>query len=194
MVVSPLRPHSVPLLLAAGALALPMGATAQVTVQAESADVLSGVEAFAHGAASGGARVRNFDDPADLIRFDSWPADTERLDVRFSLNRETFRQASLLVDGVEVRTLTFHPTEDWNSYQTKSFEVDIAAGATVELRLDEDDMIANRQDSGPAFDSFILYDSVPESQFAYRDALGRMVYEPYEDSYGDHWVQDFSGT
>jgi len=167
----------------------PAGATwAQDTIEAENA-FLTGCQATSSAGASGGYRVHSFDNMGDSILFEDVPAGS-RLEIRFSLSGENYRRCSVLVNGTDVETFTFFPTEGWTRYDTKHYYIEVAG--TLELLIDSDDYEFNRDDTCASIDCITVYSDVQESTMAYLDADDHMTYVPYTDSWGDYTIPDFS--
>jgi hypothetical protein len=158
-------------------------------IEAENADVLTGVETAADAGASGGFRVRNFDEVGDSILFNSVPAGT-RIEIQFSLSRDNFKQCSLYVNGVDVKTLTFYPTSGWTNYLARQYYLTV--GGSLELRIDADDFIANREDSCASIDKIEIFQDTVTTDKSFVDSRGRVVGDAFTDSYGDHYIGDYT--
>ena len=157
--------------------------------EAENADMLTGVDAVADAGASGGFRVRNFDEIGDSIRFDGIPVGTA-IEISYSLSRDYIRQCSLYINGIDELTLTFSPSSSWTNYYDRHFYFPISG--SVELRIDADDRAANRNDAMASIDKIEIFQTVATSTKAFQDSNNRMRYEPFSDSYGDHYIVDYS--
>jgi hypothetical protein len=95
-----------------------------------------------HTGASNGERASSFDGTVESITFDNLPA-TNEIWIRYSLETDSMRQASLYLNGVEVDTVTFSPTGSWDSYATQQVGLRGFTGGTLKLQIDPDDRAAN---------------------------------------------------
>lgn len=164
------------------------GLATEYLFEAEDA-ILRGCEPVYHSAASGGFRVRYFDEAGDSIRFENVPR-TSALRIRYSLGRETIQRCSLLVDGQQVETVTFFPTGSWKKYDWKHYYAPL--GGPVELVLTDEDLAFNRGQSCAAIDSITVQTKVHQSTVLYQDRNGGLIYKSFADEWGDHFIPDFS--
>ena len=181
----PLLPALTLLCLAAGTL---VSAASAATLEAE-AGVLTREAIKTHAAASGGARVINWDAAGDAIQWSGVPAGRS-LKITYSLGLTMVRQAGLYVNGARRATLYFYPTDSWDQYATLPYYPAIEAGASLAIRLDPGDVSVNLGAGSASIDKVDIEAGLPPvSAWVHPGPNGRLMYEP--DARG-HRVPDFS--
>jgi poly(beta-D-mannuronate) lyase len=122
--------------------------------EAENAQTVD-IVPVAHAGASGGVRASGFWQVGDRITFGAVPVLSKgRLYVRYSLERDTGKQASVYLDGQDVATVQFMPTGSWAQYAT-TFAY-LPGPGNVELRIDPDDYRANLEEPSASIDRVSL--------------------------------------
>jgi hypothetical protein len=109
-------------------------AAAPVRYEAEQATIVNGVVASNHPGFTGTGFVDTTNAVGSAVEFSVDVAGTQNLVFRFANGTAADRPATLTVDGVGRGTLSFAPTGDWATWQTRATTAELAAGTnTVRL-------------------------------------------------------------
>ena len=121
-----------------------------------------GVEVISDPAASMGARVGGFDEVGDALTFSNVPEAT--IAIRYSLASQFPKQLSLYVNGDDIATVMFTHTDSWSAHDTIAVRVPV--GGTLSLRLNPEDVAANRGEAGPQLDKLVVpYDGASGTEY-----------------------------
>ncbi|MCX7045186.1 MAG: glycosyl hydrolase family 28-related protein [Candidatus Sumerlaeota bacterium] len=174
----------VAIVLALSESALPIWST---EYEAEGAQ-LHGVSSAADVNASGGYRVRYFDQAEDFIRFQHVAAG-KTIIITYSLGDATARECGIYVNGVRRALALFQPTGAWDTYQTLALPLTVGAQGSVKLQLDAADIIFNAGDSCASIDKIAILN---QPSGVWRSSLYPSSWTPgYQDSQS-RFLHDFS--
>jgi len=188
------------LLLAAG----PSGsahAAGDVTYQAENGVIGGTAAVTADSNASFGYKVGNLNDVGSYVQLNNVSvanAGTYTITIRYSNGYPDTRTKSLYVNGVDVATVSFPPTGNWNIYSTVTASVSLNEGSnTIKIQRDSADSPASDIDSifvpGATSAWTVVNNYGPYYYVNYYSPGGTIVYDGGATGYYNNDVQ-FSQT